>query len=77
MSEMTHIGIIEEKIEGICDKNGLTYDLKKDRYPILMIIRPLATMDNQMSMLESNEADKGKYISPDARIIFSMFSFSL
>lgn len=72
MSEMTHIGIIEEKLDNICEKNGLTCFLKKDRYPVMMIIRPVQSMDNQMSMLEADEADKGQYISPNAKMIFSM-----
>lgn len=71
MNEMDKLGIQEKKLGGICDKNDLIYKFRHDHYPITLTIRPAGGMDNQMSMLESNEADEGNYTSPDAYIMFA------
>lgn len=71
MNEMDKLGILEKKLSGICDKNDLLYKFCNDRYPITLTIRPAGGMDNQISMLESSEADEGNYTSPDASIMFA------
>lgn len=71
MNEMDKLGVLEKKLGGICDKNDLIYKFRYDGYPITLTIRPAGGMDNQMSMLESSEADEGNYTSPDAYIMFA------
>lgn len=71
MNEMDKLGVLEKKLGGICDKNDLLYKFSYNRYPITLTIRPAGGMDNQMSMLESSEADEGNYTSPDAYIMFA------
>lgn len=71
MNEMDKLGVLEKKLGGICDKHDLIYKFSYDRYPITLTIRPAGGMDNQISMLESSEADEGNYTSPDAYIMFA------
>lgn len=71
MNEMDKLGVLEKKLGGVCDKNDLIYKFRHDHYPITLTIRPAGGMDNQMSMLESSEADEGNYTSPDAYIMFA------
>lgn len=71
MNEMDKLGVLEKKLGGVCDKNDLIYKFRHDHYPITLTIRPAGGMDNQMSMLESTEADEGNYTSPDAYIMFA------
>lgn len=71
MNEMDKLGVLEKKLGGVCDKNDLIYKFRYDHYPITLTIRPAGGMDNQMSMLESTEADEGNYTSPDAYIMFA------
>ena len=71
MNEMDKLGDLEKKLGGVCDKNDLIYKFRYDHYPITLTIRPAGGMDNQMSMLESTEADEGNYTSPDAYIMFA------
>lgn len=71
MNEMDKLGVLEKKLGGVCDKNDLIYKFRHDHYPIMLTIRPAGGMDNQMSMLESTEADEGNYTSPDAYIMFA------
>lgn len=71
MNEMDKFGVLEKKLGGVCDKNDLIYKFRYDHYPITLTIRPAGDMDNQMSMLESTEADEGNYTSPDAYIMFA------
>lgn len=71
MNEMDKLGVLEKKLGGVCDKNDLIYKFRHDHYPITLTIRPAGGMDNQMSMLESTEADEDNYTSPDASIIFA------
>ena len=65
MNEMDKLGVLEKKLGGVCDKNDLIYKFRYDHYPITLTIRPAGGMNNQMSMLESTEADEGNYTSPD------------
>lgn len=71
MNEMDKLGVLEKKLGGICDKHDLIYKFNYNRYPITLTIRPAGGMDNQISMLESSEADEGNYTSPDAYIMFA------
>lgn len=71
MNEMDKLGVLEKKLGGVCDKHDLIYKFSYDRYPIRLTIRPAGGMDNQISMLESSEADEGNYTSPDAYIMFA------
>lgn len=71
MNEMEKVSVYETKLEGICEKNSLVYRFDYNRYPITLTIRPAGGMDNQISMLESAQADEGQYTSPDATIIFA------
>lgn len=71
MNEMERVSVYETKLENICEKNNLVYRFDYNRYPITLTIRPAGGMDNQISMLESAEADEGQYTSPDATIIFA------
>ena len=71
MNEMDKLGVLEKKLGGVCDKNDLIYKFRYDHYPITLTIRPAGGMNNQMSMLESTEADEGNYTSPDAYIMFA------
>lgn len=69
---MTESSLFEDqkkKLEGICEENKLTFGFKRKKYPISLVIRPLADMDTQMTMLETAE-DSG-YTSPDAYIKFT------
>lgn len=69
MSEISRYEEYKNKLQGVCDANGLVFSLKKDHYPIKLTIRPSGGVGEQLSMLE--EADSKGYRSPDAYIQFS------
>ena len=59
-----------QKLENICDENGLLYTFSTEGYPITLTISPQQGIGAQISMLEMAE-DK-PFNSPDARIQFFM-----
>lgn len=70
MNEMAKLGVLEKKLDGICDKNNLVHKFRYDKYPITLTIRPAGGMEEQMTMLEK-AADDGNYTSPDAYLMFA------
>jgi hypothetical protein len=72
MREIDKYGVLKEKLQGICDENSLTYSIQNQKYPFLMIIKPLGGVDAQQTMLEGMEEATGTgYISPDASLVFA------
>lgn len=72
MREIDKYGVLKEKLQGICDENSLTYTIQNQKYPFLMIIKPLGGVDAQQTMLEGMEDAAGSgYISPDASLVFA------
>ena len=71
MREVDKYGVLKEKLQGICDENGITYSIDNRKYPFRMTIKPLGGMDAQQTMLEGMEQATGTgYISPDASLVF-------
>lgn len=70
MNEAGRFVVQREKLNGICEKNGLSYVFIKNTYPIKLYIRPLGGMGEQLSMLEESSEDT--YISPNASIMFTV-----
>lgn len=71
MREIDKYGVLKEKLQGICDENDLTYTIRNEGYPFLMIIKPLGGMDAQQTMLEGMDETSGTgYINPDASLVF-------
>lgn len=71
MREIDKYGVLKEKLQGICDENGITYSIDNRKYPFRMTIRPLGGMDAQQTMLEGMDQAEGTgYISPDASLVF-------
>ena len=72
MREIDTYGVLKEKLQGICEENSLTYTIQNQKYPFLMIIKPLGGVDAQQTMLEGMEDTTGTgYISPDASLVFA------
>ena len=65
MSEKDKFEAQKQKLENLCNEHKLTYNLNLETYPVVMTLRPLAGMYEQLSMLESAE-DGEMRISPDA-----------
>lgn len=71
MREIDKYGVLKEKLQGICDENNLTYSIQNQKYPFLMVIKPLGGVDAQQTMMEGmDEASGTGYISPDASLVF-------
>lgn len=72
MREIEKYNVLKEKLQGICDKNSLTYSIQNRKYPFLMTIKPLGGMEAQQTMMEGmdNPGETG-YISPDASLVFA------
>lgn len=72
MREIEKYNVLKEKLQGICDKNSLTYSIQNRKHPFLMTIKPLSGMDAQQTMMEGmdNDGETG-YISPDASLVFA------
>lgn len=72
MREIDKYGVLKEKLQGICDENGLSWSIQNRKYPFLMIIKPLGGVDAQQTMLEGMDDPSGTgYISPDASLVFA------
>ena len=72
MREIDKYGVLKEKLQGICDENSLTYTIQNQKYPFLMVIKPLGGVDAQQTMLEGmDDAAGAGYISPDASLVFA------
>lgn len=72
MREIDKYGVLKEKLQGICDENGLSWSIQNREYPFLMIIKPLGGVDAQQTMLEGMDDPSGTgYISPDASLVFA------
>lgn len=72
MRELDKYGVLKEKLQGICDENGLNWSIQNRKYPFLMIIKPLGGVDAQQTMLEGMDDPSGTgYISPDASLVFA------
>lgn len=72
MREIDKYGVLKEKLQGICDENGLNWSIQNRKYPFLMIIKPLGGVDAQQTMLEGMDDPSGTgYISPDASLVFA------
>lgn len=69
MSEISKYEEYKNKLQGVCEANNLVFALKKDHYPVKLVIRPSGGVGEQLSMLE--DADRKGYRSPDAYIQFS------
>ena len=59
-----------QKLENICDENGLIYTFNTEGYPIMLTIQPQQGLDAQISMLEMD--DEKPFNFPDATIQFIM-----
>ena len=70
MSEISKYEAYKKKLQGICDENNLVYRFRQDQYPITLTIKPIAGVEEQMTMLE--EADDKGFTSPDAAIVFTI-----
>lgn len=70
MTELDKVTQQKDKLRNLCDEHGYVYELKVKAYPIRLTIKPLCTMDAQMSMIEKAEEDG--FTSPDASITFEM-----
>lgn len=57
MNEVAKFEVYKEKLQGICDENNLVYSFKKDKYPIILTIRPTGGIEEQITMLENAEED--------------------
>ena len=72
MREIDKYGVLKEKLQGICEENNLTYTIQNQKYPFLMVIKPLGGVDAQQTMLEGmDDAGGTGYISPDASLVFA------
>lgn len=72
MKEIEKYNILTEKLQGVCDKNNLTYSIQNEKFPFLMVIKPLGGSDNQQTMLEGMDAaGETGYINPDASLVFA------
>jgi hypothetical protein len=71
MREIDKYGVLKEKLQGICDENGLTYSIQNQKYPFLMVIKPLGGVDAQQTMIEGIDNGGAGYISPDASLVFA------
>lgn len=64
MSEIDKYEAQKKKLDGLCEEHDLSYRFRKDAYPIMLTIKPISGVYEQISMLEN--ADGNDYISPDA-----------
>ena len=71
MRELDKYNVLKEKLQGICDKNNLSYTIKNRSYPFLMTIKPIGGLDAQQTMLEGMDTGETGYISPDASLVFA------
>lgn len=72
MREIDKYGVLREKLQGICEENNLAYSIQNQKYPFLLIIKPLGGFDAQQTMMEGMEDTEGTgYISPDATLAFA------
>lgn len=72
MREIEKYNILKEKLQGICDKNSLTYSIQERAFPFLLIVKPLTGVDSQQTMLEGMDAaGETGYINPDASLVFA------
>lgn len=71
MSEVSKYEAQKKKLDGLCEEHDLTYRLRKDSYPIMLTIRPVQGVGEQLSLLQKAEGED--YISPEASMtwIFS------
>lgn len=69
MSEISKYEAYKKKLQGVCDENDLVFRFRQHDYPIMLTIRPVSGVAEQMCMLEMAE-EKG-YTSPDAYIVFT------
>jgi len=67
MSEIAKYDAYKKKLQGICDENNLVFSFKRDTYPITLTIKPIASLNEQMTMLDEVEASD---TSPDASLVF-------
>ena len=63
-----------EKLLGICDKNNLVADFSAAQYPIMLTVRPDASMEGQISMLEddvghNNRDSRIRFVFVDGRLV--------
>ena len=72
MREIDKYGILKEKLQGICEENNLSYSIQNQKFPFLIIIKPIVGVDAQQTMMEGmeNPGETG-YISPDAALVFA------
>lgn len=68
MSEISKYESNLEKLQKLCDENGLTAKFSCRDYPIRLTVRPVSGIGGQMSMLGKDE----DFISPDASLVFAM-----
>lgn len=71
MKELDKYDVYKKKLNGVCEKNGLTYSIRNREYPFLLTIKPLGGMEAQQTMLEGMEDSNTGYISPDASLVFA------
>ena len=68
MSEISKYEEYKNKLQGVCDANNLVFSIKKETYPLVLVVRPSNGVGEQMSMLE--DADVKGYRSPDSYLAF-------
>ena len=72
MREIDKYGVLKEKLQGICEENNLTHSIQNQKFPFLLVIKPLNGMDAQQTMIEGMDSTEGTgYISPDASLVFA------
>ena len=72
MKELDKYDVYKKKLNGVCEKNGLTYSIRNREYPFLLTIKPLGGMEAMQTMLEGMEdSNNTGYISPDASLVFA------
>lgn len=70
MSEISKYESYKKKLEGVCEENNLTFRFRHDVYPITLTIRPVTSLEGQMSMLE--DVENNGYTNQNAYIQFVM-----
>ena len=72
MREIDKYGVLREKLQGVCDKNNLTFSIRNHGYPFILTVKPLGGVDAMQVRMEGMDvAGETGYISPDASLVFA------
>ncbi len=63
MSEKSMYEAQKKKLQGLCDEHDLIFKFDRNKYPIILTIKPVTGCGEQMSMLEDNE---DRYCAPES-----------